>query len=69
MPTSERRKKLYPRRSLELTQPEWDALDKLAAELGSLSISKRNPGKATWRTLVKEIANGTIICTRKDINA
>ena len=68
MPTSERRKKLYPRRSLELTQPEWDALDKLAAELGSLSVSKRNPGKPTWRTLVKDIANGAITCARKDGN-
>ena len=66
MPTSERRKAMFPRRSLELTKAEWDALDKLAAELGSLSISKRNPGKPTWRTLIKDIANGTIICTRKE---
>lgn len=66
MTTSERRKQLYPRRSLELTAPEWESLDKLAADLGSLSVSRRNPGKATWRTLIKEIANGTIICTRKD---
>lgn len=66
MPTSERRKLLYPRRSLELTRSEWEALDKLAAELGSLSVSKRNPGKTTWRTLIKEITNGTIICTRKE---
>lgn len=66
MPTSERRKKLYPRRSLELTAQEWEALDKLAADIGSLSVSKRNPGKPTWRTLIKEIANGTIICTRKE---
>lgn len=67
MPTSERRKKLYPRRSLELTQAEWDALDELAAGLGSLSVSRRNPGKATWRALVKEIANGKIICIRKEV--
>ena len=66
MPTSERRKLLYPRRSLELTKAEWEALDKLAAELGSKSVSKRNPGKPSWRTLIKEIANGAIICTRKE---
>lgn len=66
MPTSQRRKLLYPRRSLELTQSEWDALDKLAADLDSRSVSRRNPGKTTWRTLIKEIANGTIVCSRKE---
>ena len=66
MPTSERRKAMFPRRSLELTKAEWDALDNLAAELGSKSVSKRNPDKATWRILIKEIASGKIICTRKE---
>ena len=66
MPTSERRKVMFPRRSLELTKAEWDALDALAAELGSKSVSKRNPDRTTWRILIKEIANGTIICTRKE---
>lgn len=58
--------KQFERRSLELTAEEWSALERIAAALDATAPTGSNAGKPSWRTLVKEIANGSLEITRKD---
>lgn len=56
--------KNFQRRTLDLTSEEWMALEKLAEKMKSLSLTGINAKQPSWRTLIKEIANGTITLTK-----
>jgi hypothetical protein len=47
----------FERRSLELTASQWASLDQLAAMTDSLAPSGPTAGQASWRTLIKRIAD------------
>lgn len=47
-------------RSLELTAAQWAALDRLAAQTGSVAPTGPAVGQANWRTLLKRIADGEL---------
>lgn len=51
------------RRSLELTTEQWNQLESLANEFNAIPPTRRHP---SWRTLIKLIANGDFIITRKE---
>jgi hypothetical protein len=48
----------FTRRSLELTPEQWQALERLATETGSIPPTRR---QASWRTLIKRIADGDLV--------
>lgn len=52
------------RKSLELTPEQWAALDRLAAEFNAVPNSGPTPARPSWRTLVKEIAQGRLTITK-----
>ncbi len=54
------------RKSLELTPAQWQRLDELAAAVDATAPTGSNAGQPSWRSLVKEIANETIIISRKE---
>lgn len=49
------------RRSLPLAPDEWAALERIAAETQSLAERGSNAGIASWRTLIRRIANGELV--------
>lgn len=51
------------RRSLELTTEQWNSLESLAVDFNTVPPTRRTP---SWRTLIKLIANGDLIVTRKE---
>ena len=51
---------------LKLTREQWRRLEVIAAELNATAPTGQNAKQPSWRTLIKEIANGAIICTRKE---
>lgn len=46
------------RKSLELTEAQWARLDELAEQTTSLAVAGPNSGGASWRVLVRNIADG-----------
>ena len=52
--------------SLKLTPDQWRRLDEIAAELQTMAPTGQNAKRPSWRTLIKEIANGAVICARKE---
>ena len=60
MPTKD-----FIRRSLKLTPEEWEHLESLAAQLHTVALRGPTTGQPSWRTLIKEIAQGRIELTRK----
>jgi len=51
---------------LKLTREQWQRLEVIAAELKTTAPTGQHAKRPSWRTLIKEVANGTIICTRKE---
>lgn len=47
----------FERRSLELTPSQWASLIEIAAQTASLAPSGPTAGQASWRTLIKRIAD------------
>jgi len=52
--------------SLKLTREQWRRLQEIAAELNTVAPTGQRAKRPSWRTLIKDIANGAIICTRKE---
>ena len=52
--------------SLKLTPEQWRRLEAIAAELQSVAPTGQHAKRPSWRTLIKDIANGAIICARKE---
>jgi len=52
------------RESLPLTNEEWAELERLAIEFNTKAGAGTSAGKPSWRTLVKDIANGKIYLIR-----
>jgi hypothetical protein len=48
------------RRSLELTENQWQQLEQLAAATDSKAEKGPSKGKPSWRTLIRRIAEGDI---------
>ena len=48
------------RRSLELTEAQWQQLEELAVATGSKAEKGTSKGKPSWRTLIRRIAEGDI---------
>jgi hypothetical protein len=46
----------FERRSLELTPAQWAAIEEIAERTGSIAPSGPTAGRASWRTLMKRIA-------------
>lgn len=53
------------RRSLPLQSHEWQRLEELAVETGSVATRGRTAGEPSWRNLVKRIANGSLMLDRE----
>lgn len=51
---------------LKLTREQWQRLDVIAAELNATAPTGQHAKQPSWRTLIKEIANGTITLERKE---
>jgi len=56
----------FKRKSLKLTADQWSRLDRLAAELDATPPTGTHAGKPSWRTLIKEISEGTIKLSKED---
>jgi hypothetical protein len=48
------------RESIPLTLAQWQALDRVATETGSLAERGENAGYPSWRTLLRRIADGDL---------
>ena len=48
------------RQSLNLSDENWEALDRLAAETRSLAIVGATQGRPSWRALVRRLATGEL---------
>jgi hypothetical protein len=55
-----------PRRSLELTPKQWQALDELARIFGALSAAGPKAKSPSWRVLIQKIANKQIVLSVKE---
>lgn len=53
-------KDTHPRQSLTLTPEQWAALDALAADLAGPAPKGRTAGSPSWRTLIRDIADGKL---------
>ena len=53
-------KDTHPRQSLTLSPEQWAALDALAADLAGPAPKGRTAGSPSWRTLIRDIANGRL---------
>lgn len=58
--------KNFVRRSIDLTAEQWKQLQQLAEEHRSLAITGSRAKQPSWRALLKEIADGTLIILRKE---
>ncbi len=56
----------FLRRSLLLTAEQWATLERLAAEFDATAPTGQRAGSPAWRSLIKEIANGTLVLSRKE---
>lgn len=56
----------FKRKSLKLTAEQWAKLDSLADAFEATSPTGTRAGKPSWRTLIKEIADGTIKLSKED---
>lgn len=63
MPASPHRKEQFPRRSLELTAAEWEALERLAIEF----LAANRLSKPSWRVLIRHIATGQIVLAKGNL--
>jgi len=54
------------RKSLPLTQEEWENLEELAQKLQVLSPTGPSFGKPSWRSLIKAIANGDLLVVSQE---
>ena len=50
----------FKKQAIELTPAEFDNLDRIAAATGSLAPRGATTGQASWRSLIKRIANGEL---------
>lgn len=50
--------------AIRLTKYETAALEAIAAQTGSVARTSQNAGKPSWRTLIKDIANGRLVVTK-----
>lgn len=48
------------RQSLNLSDENWEALDRLAAETKSLAIVGATQGRPSWRALMRRLATGEL---------
>lgn len=48
------------RRSLELTESQWQRLEQLAVATDSRAEKGPSKGKPSWRSLIRRIASGEI---------
>lgn len=55
----------YQRRSTELSEEQWDALDKLAAKLGCVAEGGSRTGKPSWRSLLRLLTTEDLEVTRR----
>jgi len=55
-----KRKRTMKRRSLELTEAQWQCLEQLAIATESKAEKGPTKGKPSWRTLMRRIAEGDI---------
>jgi len=55
----------FIRRSIKLSPDEWAHLHRLAAQLNATAPTGTTAGQPSWRSLIKEIAQGKIELTRK----
>lgn len=53
-------KDTHPRQSLTLSPEQWAALDALAADLAGPAPKGRTAGSPSWRTLIRDIADGRL---------
>jgi len=60
--------KTFIRKSLKLTDPQWAALEQIAAETGSLARAGPRTGEPSWRRLLGRIAGGElrVVVVKKD---
>jgi hypothetical protein len=65
---TKKKRKTFIRSSLLLTPDQWAALDRLAAETGSVAPSGTRAGEPSWRSLVKRIANGEYKLVKNEKN-
>jgi len=56
---------LFTRASLKLTEEEWRNLQGIAAATSSLAPTGTTAGKPAWRTLIKRIADGELLVSRR----
>lgn len=56
------------RRSLELTPEQWQALEQLAKNFGTKSATGPRAKTPSWRVLIQQIANQTIVLGKEQTN-
>lgn len=59
-------KDTHPRQSLALSPEQWAALDALAADLAGPAPKGRTAGSPSWRTLIRDIADGKLAVVPAD---
>lgn len=56
----------HPRKSINLSPAQWDALDAIAGDLGGPATRGANIGAPSWRTLIRDIADGKLAVISAD---
>lgn len=56
----------HPRKSINLSHEQWTALDAIASDLGGPATRGANIGAPSWRTLIRDIADGKLAVVRKE---
>ena len=56
------------RESVVLTLKQWISLHSIAIEQGAFAAPGKRTGLPSWRTLLRMIAEGEIILSRKETN-
>lgn len=53
----------FIRKSLKLTEEQWETLQELAEELKATAPTGTHAGEPSWRSLIKDIADKKITLT------
>lgn len=56
----------HPRKSINLSPEQWAALDAIARDLGGPATRGANIGAPSWRTLIRDIADGKLAVVGAD---